>query len=762
MAERRHRLRVLGLWLALVLAAFAYIATHLKFSYDLGLFLPQPQTVAQQVLVERLGDSPGSRYVLLAMPNDEARILELIPRLMALDSIENVLSDLNTEFPDQVPEPVWSHRYLLADMDWTAEGLQTALRQRLSELALGSDTAFEAMLRHDPTLTALGILEDLSAGREGAWLTPQDQRVLVAVTASPAFDLSAQQQAVDDLRTTVGELFPAAENTEISGAGVFGVELRQTIQSEASWRSLMATGLLIAVLLLAYRSARVIWLSALPLLSALAAGLLGVSLVFGEVHGITLAFGITLMGVAIDYPLHLLSHARHKPAETALGAIWPTLRLSAASTALAYLALTLGGARGMAQLGLFSALGVAGALLCTRWVVPVLVWSHPPIIDPRSDAHRTPGLVDRKWLWPILILLAILIPSWMGLTRDWWNNDLSALSPIPPQKLLRDAELRKTVGAPSMRHQIVLRDSSLESLLQRSEHLNDILEGARSEGLMGNFSNISLLLPSEARQRQRQNRIPTEADLRQRLASATRPLPFTDMAFEGFITDSIANRTSPPIGPDSYSGTPLEDVLVQFLISPVPGDTEDWTGLVSLEDDFDPQELKTSLEDSMPEAVLVDYRSASEALVADYRHRTTGVLAGVLVLILALLLWQVHWKRGLVCIGMVVLSLLCTATLLRAVGGPLNLYHMMGLLLVAGIGLDYALFLSKNDRDQSDTRHAVMTCAASTVAAFGVLAFSAIPALNSLGRSVAIGVLICVLAAWLTPSLLAKRQPNPG
>jgi len=754
----RKRSWVLAVWLVMVLAALAIIFSRLNFSYDLGLFLPGPQSLSQEVLVERLGDSPGSRYVLIAVPDNETQISDLITSLEELESIDEVLSDLTAETAGAIPEPVWSNRYLLADMDWSIEGLQTALRQRLSELGMGSDAAFEDMLRHDPALTALTALEPLAAGRDAAWLTSQGQRVLVAVTTAPAFDIEAQQRVVEGIRTALASNYPETESASLSGAGVFGVDLRNTIQQEATWRSVWASAALIVVLLLAYRSFSVIVLSALPLISALVLGLLGVTLAFGVVHGITLAFGFTLLGVAIDYPLHYFSHARYQLPEKAIGAVWPTLRLSAFSTVLAYLALLLGGAEGIAQLGLFSALGIAAALVTTRWVVPALARAKPPRSRPESRTRPPEAAVSLKIArWVSLVFAAALI-VWQCFTPNWWSNDLSALSPIPAEKLKRDGELREAMGAPSMRYQVVIRQQDLESLLQENEALARVLQEASLEGLIDGFSSISSLLPSSAEQTKRQARIPAPDVLESRLAAAVESLPFTASAFNAFVQDSADSRDRMPLVISDYKDSPLADALLQFLIPPDEKESGSWTSLVTLHGEIEPRDLETLLEARMPEAELVDYRSASEELVADYRQRTGRVLAGVLLLIALVLLWQVRWNRSLVCVFVVGLSLLTTASLLRAQVGPLNLYHMMGLLLVAGIGLDYCLFLTRNETNSSDTRHAVLTCAASTVAAFGVLAASSIPALNSLGSAVACGVLICLLAAWLAPTVNSGKE----
>ncbi len=92
--------------------------------------------------------------------------------------------------------------------------------------------------------------------------------------------------------------------------------------------SLVATGLVAAILLLAYRSARVLVLALLPVLSGIIVGIAAVSLGFHFVHGITLGFGVTLIGEAVDYAIYLFTQTEFgtEPAAT-LRLIGPTLRL---------------------------------------------------------------------------------------------------------------------------------------------------------------------------------------------------------------------------------------------------------------------------------------------------------------------------------------------------------------------------------------------------------------------------------------------------
>lgn len=741
---RKKALPRLLIWLLCLAGLLALATQRLELSYDLGLFLPAPQTPAQELLVEQLGESPGSRYVMIAVPDITSSVLDLVRQLQRAPQIETVLSDLLPP-PEQPPEPLFGHRFLLADMDWSEAGLGRALDDRLADMGLGTSPAFEALVSRDPALLSLDILETLNSGSDSPWLTPSGQRVVVAVTRAPAFAMDAQADAVAAIETAVIDSFGSLQDARLSGAGVFGVSLRSTIESEAFWRSIWASAALITVLLLLYRSLAVLILAALPLGAGLVSGIAAVSVVFGDVHGITLAFGFTLLGVAIDYPLHYLSRARLDPPALALRVTWPTLSLSAISTMLAYGALMVGGASGMAQLGLFSAAGVAGALLTTGWLLPVLTpasRSAPPLLPGQAPSTRSapalrPGIV-------VALFVGALLLAWAGREQPWWSSSLAELSPVPPAQLIEERELRQATGAPNIRYLVAVQNTSLEALLLSASAVDETLRSAVDSQLLDGFTGITTLLPAMALQRARQERIPDPATLAQRLAAALEPLPFSHTAFEPFLTDANAARQLAPLKPEGYDGSELEGLLGAHLFNDASGR---WTGLFTLQGDLDAGGLATLLASQQPGAMLVDLRDASETLVTDYRQRTLQVLAGVFVVLALVLGWRLQPARAAWTLLLVLGAVGLTAATLRAFSGALDLYQLAGLLLVTGIGLDYALFLGKPDRGGAE--HAVFACMASTVAAFGVLAASSIPALHSLGSTVAVGSAVCFSAAWL-------------
>ena len=289
------------------------------------------------------------------------------------------------------------------------------------------------------------------------------------------------------------------------------MELQETIRAEATARSIFASVALLLVLLVVFRSPRLLFLSALPLATGFLAGLTLVTLVFDTVHGITLAFGFTLLGVAVDYPLHLFSHAHGGSGRAAIRRIWPTMRLGVLSTAIAYLALAFSNSEGLAQLGLFTVAGVIVASLATRTWLPFLLADQAArLATGRAAGKRTEtplrGGVSPVG-WPVL-------PAFIGRWTRGYGMTIfpaSVLSPVSDWRPI--AYLRSATATPDLRYQLVLYNNSLEALLRDSEAVDVLLARAVDAGLLEGWQSVSQVLPSQQAQQRRQNAIPDAATL---------------------------------------------------------------------------------------------------------------------------------------------------------------------------------------------------------------------------------------------------------
>jgi predicted exporter len=124
----------------------------------------------------------------------------------------------------------------------------------------------------------------------------------------------------------------------------------------------------------------------------------------------------------------------------------------------------------------------------------------------------------------------------------------------------------------------------------------------------------------------------------------------------------------------------------------------------------------------------------------------------LLVVVVAVALRDRH--RVLRVLSPMALTTVMILAILHAFGVALSLFHLIALVLAAGLGLDYALFFehaADDPAEQRRTLHAVLVCSLSTWMVFVLLAFMELPVLRAIGVTVGIGVASnFVLALLLT------------
>ncbi len=472
-------LRAIGLLLVwtLVLAALGwYVQKDLVIGTDLRLFLPSPTTPQQRLLLEEIGEGPASRVLVLAIEGATPELLADASRKLIATLRDNprFRAVTNGELSlEAIPDNLLAYRYLLSptlDSQLLDEAfLHEQLQARARDLASPAGAMLEPLLPRDPTLELLRLLQSWQPMQEphrlyDVWFDTAGQRaLLIAETVAPAFDPDQQRLAINDLQQSFDAINGSGDmELTVSGPGAFSVLMEQRTRGEAQTLGAIATIGMLLLLLIAYRRIGSVILSALPLLTAGVAGLLAVSLLFDAVHGITLAFGFTLIGVAQDYPLHLLSHARpdRSPLDSARG-LWPTLATGVASTCIAYATFLFSGVVGLAQLACFTVAALAAAGLTTRFLLPRL-------IGPTTRDFGQSMWLERLWqriatlprpLWAGVALVAVCLTVIAFVPGPMWENDLGKLTPVPQHLLLRDQELRSQLGSPDLRYLLVVEAS---------------------------------------------------------------------------------------------------------------------------------------------------------------------------------------------------------------------------------------------------------------------------------------------------------------
>ncbi|MDM0067785.1 transporter [Variovorax sp. J31P207] len=786
---RRRVALTLGLWLLALLAGATLIArTH--FSADLSAFLPASPDARQQILIEQLQSGIASRTIFIGIEGgrdaaQRAAVSRAVARAMRDSRLFDLVQNGDTSDWKDTGTWVFDHRYLLAagltPERFSAAGLRDAILDSLSMLGTPAGNALKPLLDRDPTGETQRIAEGLipassPRSEEGVWVSRTAPRALIlATTHAAGSDLDAIALAIARVQgafdEATREMAGAGPSLEMTGAPVFSVQSRDQIKGEAIHLAVVGGIVMGALLLLAFASPRALVIALLPVATGVVGGTAAVSLVFGEVHGLTMGFGSTLIGETVDYAIYYLIQARGA-AVAGTGwqrwrdIHWPTVRLGLLTSVCGFAALVFSGFPGLAQLGVFSIAGLVAAALVARFVLPVLAPDGATGMGMRRQMAQLAGFLVRglprlRWLLSGLGVAALALVLWQG--GYLWRANLGAMSPVPKAMQSLDAELRADIGASDGGTLVVVHGSDMQATLRSTEAAGQRLEALVDKGDLSGFETVTRVLPSEASQAARIASLPDAATLRSRLAEATQGLPLPAARLEPFIADVQAARALPMIRRADLAGTPLDAVVGALMFERAAGG---WSTLISLHPgaSFDPARLAAAL-DGLPDVQVVNVGDELSGLYKRYlRDAFVQVMLGALAVVVLLAAWLRSGRRLLaVCLPLVV-AVVLTLGGMAALHVPLGILHLVGLLLIVAVGSNYALFfdqLRETGRADEDTLASLMLANLTTVVSFGLIAISDIPALSSIGRVVAPGALLALLLSAAFARTAAPSGTGP-
>ena len=780
MTPRLHR-HVL-VWL-IGLALCAAVALRAHYTADMSAFLPRSPTPAQQLLVDQLTEGVLSRLLLVGIEGASPEARADLSRALArrLDESGQFRSVQNGD-PAALAvdrDLLFNNRYLLSRAvtpeHFSVAGLREAIGSSIDLLGSPAGMMLKKILPQDPTGEIVELIGSLDTGggpasAHGAWVSKDGQRaILMLQTRASGSDTDAQEVAIARIHSDFAAVAANQPDARVlvSGAAVFAVKSRAAIQSEAVRLSTAGSVMVICLLLLIYRSPTALVLGLIPVASGALAGIAAVALGFGTVHGLTIGFGTTLIGEAVDYSIYYFVQSDGAERDGSPGnwmaRFWPTIRLGVLTSVIGFASLLFSGFPGLAQLGLYSIAGLVTAAAITRFVLPHLRPAGLPIRDIRPVGVAVAGLWQHLTrLRPLIAVLAVAAIGVLVTHHDRvWSATLSGLSPVSDADQALDQRLRADLGAPDLRYLVVLKAADREAALAAAEKVGARLDGLVAAGTLGGYESPARFLPSTATQAARQHALPERAELARRLDAALDGQPLSASRLTPFLDAVDAARRQSLLTPDSLRGSTLALAVDSLLLQRPTG----WTVLMPLrapagDQPLDPAAVRAALEGAGNDALFVDIFGESSALYRAYLDEAILLsLAGSLAIVLLMAaVLRSPGRLARVLAPLLIAELLVMAGLALA-GERLTLLHLVGMLLIVAVGSNYALFFDRPDANPADdprTLASLLLANLATVIGFGILAISPVPVLKAIGITVGPGAVLTLLLS----AILARRPPT--
>ena len=356
-----------------------------------------------------------------------------------------------------------------------------------------------------------------------------------------------------------------------------------------------------------------------------------------------------------------------------------------------------------------------------------------------------------------------------------WRGTLAALSPVSADALALDASLRADLGASEAGTLVAIEAPDEATALQRAELAGVRLDTLVAQGALLGYDSPARLLPSPATQLARRAALPEAHALRERLAQATEGGPLPAQKLTPFLDEVQAQRLRAPVTlAELKTAAPVLASAVQAQLTP-GGAGRPWTVLMNLQAPagvagVDAAPLRAALRD-LPDTRVVQIGAELDALYAHYLQQARWQAGLGALAVVALLAWHLRSARRL---GRVLLPLVASVVLVLAgltlSGQALGILHLVGLLLVAAVGSNYALFFDHlqhsagdgtGDGPDADTLASLLMANVTTVVSFGLLATASVPALAAVGLAVAPGALLALaLSAAFMPARVRIARPD--
>lgn len=775
----------------LVLGLVGFVVTRFEVTTDIVDFLPNGEGRVLASLSREIAAGELSRTMILTLEASDlasalraSRAFEVAlrrdPRIS--ESIA-FLEGGPMEGLEQALFELYGPRHLFflaADGDRARErvsdpGLSEAAKTLRRELAGPLAPLASRVAPRDPFLSLPGIFRRLERTRggelqivDGRFVASDDRTaVLFLATRSSALDARAQMPvlaAVDAAFRAIAPEFPDGLRIDRSGVNRFATRAATAIESDIKRVSTVSSLLVCLLVWFLFRSLRLLVLAAIPVATGVLAGGAAVLVVFDRLHGVTLAFGAALIGVAIDYVMHFYCHhavaSPERDPRDSLRAIVMPLTTGAGTTLAGFAALSGSTLSGLREVACFSVVGVFVAYAMTLLVVPLLM---PRVVRSIAVRDRMSRQLERGFrrlaahrrsvsLVPIagVVFAAFALPNFR------FEPEFADLGRLDADLLAEDERVRNKIAVTEQMRFVVALGENEVAALEVNDRVSERLDAAIEAGELAGHRSLAPLLPAPTTQLAVARVAAQDATFPERFRRAFSTAGFADGAFEPFLA-ALAAPLPEPLSYEDLLSSPMGPMIRPFRIR----FADRVAFLTYLQGVRDADALARRLED-LPDAVLLRQTELFRETQAIYLKSTARLLGVGLTLVAGLLALRYRdVRRTVATLVPALLAVLLTVSILAVSGRGIDLISLTTLLFVVSMGVDYSVFLVDAQTVEAPPAiaaaltSALLACV-STVGAFGMLAASDHPVLANLGLAAAVGITSSLLLAPVTLVLLTR------
>ncbi|PWW26271.1 MMPL family transporter [Chryseobacterium sp. AG844] len=613
-------------------------------------------------------------------------------------------------------------------------------------------------------LNALNISKDFKL--EDSYIVTKDGKNLLLFIdpKNKSNDTKANEVFVDQLNTIkdgINKQFKGKTEISYFGSPVIAVANAKQIKKDIQNTVAISMTVLLILLIYYFRNIFTPVIVFLPTVFSVLLALLILYFIKDKISAISLSVGAILIGITIDYALHILTHYKHNNnIEELYKEITKPVILSSATTAVSFLCLVFVRSEALKDLGLFAAITVILSSITALIIVPQLY-------QPKEREHLNTNFIDRIGSYPyeknkplIIGCSIIILACLFGFRHVGFNEDIGDLNYIPKELKISEAKLQKLSDITSKSIYTISYGNSEEEALSRNSELSSFLDKEKKEGKILSYNSIGSVVLSEKDQQKKideWNRFWNDEKKNQtisELISNGNKFGFNSSAFDGF--NEVLHKNYAALSLKDYQKVKALQIS-EFMSS------ENGFHTVSNVVKVDENKRDTFIKDieKQHDAIAIDRQQMNENFLGLLkRDFNTLISYSLLAIILTIIVFFRNFELTVLTMFPIVLTGVVTAGILYFLGLELNIFSTVVCTLVFGVGDDFSIFLTQAMQKEHTTgknelptyRISIILAVFTTILSIGSLIFARHPALHSLALVALIGMFsVIIITSTLYP-----------
>ena len=788
-----HKNKLLSLAIALLyLTVFGFFASRIRFEEDITRIIPKNENadIATKVL-KQLNFSDKITVIIEKDKNGSIDDLtetatNFIDSLKTCDAyIKNIQGKVDDENIQQTFDFVYQNLpYFLDEKDYqniekklSNDSISKQVESNYRTLISPTGIIAKDFILNDPlgiSFIALKKLQQLSIGddfilKDGFIITKDESTLLLFI--NPKLSGSETEKntlfvdELNNIKSKFNEVNKGKVTLDYFGSSLIAVANAKQIKTDIITTILVSLGLLMLILILFYQKLLIPIIIFIPTIFGVLTAIACLYFLRGTISAISLSVGAVLLGVTIDYSLHILTHYKHSnDLKTVYKDITMPLVMSSTTTAVAFLCLLFVNSEALIDLGIFAAISVVVSAFFSLLIIPHLYKPKDNVILKENllDKIASFSFENNKLL--IGITTVIIIISFFTFGKVTFNNNLSELNFVPDEIKKTEEKLEKRTNLTSKSIYLAAYGNSIDEAIQNNSHLFDQLSLQKLENKILNFSSIGGIVLSKTAQEEKLklwNNFWTENKkqfVQNELISQGNKIGFKPSMHQNFY--DLLQHDFNHLSFEDY-----KQLNVLFLDEFVASKNGFYT-ITSVAKVSDKQRDKfvNSIE-SKQKILAIDRQQLNETFLGKLRDDFNS-LVNYSFLAVVLILFVFFRRAELVIVSTIpiVLTGIVTAGVMWLFDIQLNIFSTIVCTLIFGHGVDFSIFMTSALQKEYTTgknemqtyRTSIILAALTTILAIGALVFAKHPALKSISSVSLIGVFAALLITFIFYPILFR------